>query len=358
MAPGSWTGYRTGGRILNSVLVIRFSAMGDILLTTPSIRILRKHFPDASIDFLVKEKYEPLLRYNPHLTTLWTFRAKDREHGLSGLLRALNRRHYDGVVDLQSSLRSLWLTHLLKSSVKCRYTPLRWKRLLLVHFNLDTYGESNSVPLRYLEALKDWGIEDDGGGLELYPGEAAKERLSDMLHRSELLPDDHLLAMAPGASRLTKRWIPEGFARVGDHFQKKAYRVVLIGGPDDVTTCSEISDRMQHPPVNLSGRLALLETAALLERSDLLVSNDTGVMHMAAALKTPLVALFGPTSIQLGFMPFRARSSVVESEIDCRPCSYHGSNRCPKSHFLCMRLIKHDEVIQKAEALLQGAKEV
>jgi heptosyltransferase-2 len=110
---------------------------------------------------------------------------------------------------------------------------------------------------------------------------------------------------------------------------------------------------MTHPPADFSGKLSLLETAALLDRADLLVTNDTGVMHMAAALKTPVVALFGPTSGQLGFTPFRAPSIVIEKDLGCRPCSYHGSRRCPKSHFNCMRFIESEEVIDSAETLIQ-----
>ncbi len=337
---------------MKNILVIRFSAMGDVLLTTPLLRILKAHLPDTSVDFLVKAPYEPLLRWNPYITNVFKFSAQDKEYGFRGILRILNRQQYDAVIDLQASQRSVLLCRFLRCQTKIRYRPSIWRRFLLVHLRIDTYGDSDPIPIRYLKSVTSLGVKDDGQGLDLIPGKHSEDRISDKLTNFNISSSNRLIAMAPGDSRQTKCWLPEGFARVGTYFQEKGYRIVLIGGSDDRKICSDVSGLMKQHPVDLSGHISILDTGAVLKRSALLVTNDTGAMHMATALKTPVVALFGPTSRQLGFMPFQAPSIVIEKDLKCRPCSYHGTERCKKSHFECMRLIAPEEVIESAETLM------
>ena len=131
----------------------------------------------------------------------------------------------------------------------------------------------------------------------------------------------------------------------------------MTGGEADREVCKEVGDRMTKQPVNFAGQFSLQVTAALLDRAELLITNDTGVMHMATGLGIPLVALFGPTTRRLGFFPFRSSSKVVEKMLDCRPCSYHGTAGCPLGHFHCMVRIDPDEVIRSAEELLENRVE-
>ena len=161
-----------------------------------------------------------------------------------------------------------------------------------------------------------------------------------------------IIVLAPGASKMTKRWLSENFAKLGDRLLKMNYQVLLVGGYQDKQICKNIEETMVQPPENFAGLLSLQETAALINESVLLISNDTGVMHMGAALKKPVVAIFGPTTHHLGFVPFRTQSIVVEKSLSCRPCSYHGTDVCPKGHFHCMKDIPVEDVLKAAKNLL------
>lgn len=332
-------------------LVIRLSAMGDVLLATPLVRWLKNRFPEADIDFLVKKPYEPLLRANQHLHRVLAFDTEERG-GFWRVLKQIRGGGYDFVVDLQASPRSAVLRFFSGIPKKACYRPGRWKRFLLVHFRLDVYGKVRPVPLRYLDAVFSWGVEDDGLGLELEVREETNQSVSAILKERGIGKNEKIVALAPGAGRATKRWLVEGFAEVGSYWGRKGKRIVLLGGEGDREVCASVSGRMTSPPLDLSGMLSLQQTAALLQKVELLLTNDSGVMHLGSALGRRVVAIFGPTTHHLGFTPFRIPSVVVERFLSCRPCSYHGTNVCPEGHFKCMKEIRSSDVIRAAERLL------
>jgi heptosyltransferase-2 len=215
----------------------------------------------------------------------------------------------------------------------------------------DCYCTEEAVPLRYLKAVKSWGVEDDGRGCELFVHPDSESSLKDKLKDPDR--SKPIMLLAPGAGRATKRWLPERFSEVGTHFSEQGYQVILMGGEQDRPISKEVGAAIPNLFADLCGKLSLQESLALVQKARILITNDTGVMHMASALQTPVVALFGPTTRPLGFFPFRATSQVIEKELNCRPCSYHGTDRCPKDHFRCMRDIESEEVINTAETLLK-----
>jgi heptosyltransferase-2 len=161
-----------------------------------------------------------------------------------------------------------------------------------------------------------------------------------------------LLALAPGAHWPTKRWPVERFAAVAQelaHTQGGA--VIILGGTDDVPLARELCYRLSVPVLNSTGALSLMQTAALLQQCRLLLSNDSGLMHMATALKVPVVAVFGPTVQEFGFYPFQARAQVVSTALACRPCSTKGSARCPRGHHHCMQQVTSAQVLSVAQRL-------
>ena len=338
---------------VHRILVVRFSAMGDVLLTTPLVRMLRKRFPDAPIDFLVKAPYEPLLRTNVHLNHILTFSAEKGFPEWIRILRRIRATTYDTIIDLQANFRSRLLRLFAKGRITIPYRPPRWRRFLLVHFRINTYKETKSVALRFLDLVSVLGVEDDGKGLELWVEEKAKHSVASHLKKRGYQEGEKIIALAPGAGRKTKRWPTEKYADTGNHFSRIGYRVVLLGGRGDGDVCEEVAQKMDSRAWNFAGQFSLQETAALLLQSKLLVSNDTGAMHMAAAVGKPVVAIFGPTTRHLGFMPFRASCTVIEKSLPCRPCSYHGTDACPKGHFRCMREIESSDVIRAAEGLVK-----
>ncbi len=335
------------------LLVIRLSAIGDVLLAAPLVRMLKNAYPDCTIDFLVKNAYVSLLESNPHIHRVLAFSPRDGIREMTRVIRLIRDLRYDAVIDLQGNLRSRIFSIFSRAARRSRARLNRWRRFLLVHGRWDTYRTTVPVPLKYLKAAP-FSVTDDGKGLELWIPTNAEANVRSRLESCGIQNRDRIVGLAPGAGRATKRWPVEGFVETGRALSQKGWKIVLIGGKADAGVCEEVHRRFRTNPADFSGRLSLVETAALIRRCDLLVTNDTGVMHMASAVGTKILAVFGPTTRHFGFFPFRAVAVVVEKPLVCRPCSFHGTECCPKAHFRCMLDISSREVVERALDLLNA----
>lgn len=313
------------------MLVVRFSSIGDILLTTPLLRALRRRHPEAVVVYVTKRPMAPLIADNPHVSQVVALEPDEPVRHLAARLRALSPTHG---LDLHGSLRSRALRLLVGCSWS-GYRKRKFARTALIAGKLDLYGAANvPVPERYFEAGRRLDLKPDGQGPEFHLAPAAHTRVKQWL-ASRGLADARLAAIAPGAAHGTKRW-PLG------HWQSLAerlagsggsgLRLVVVGGPEDRGIAAQIG----APAVSAAGEFSLQETGALLARSAVLISGDTGVMHMATGVGTPVVALFGPTVQQFGFFPYRARAEVLQRDMACRPCSAMGTARCPLGHHRCL----------------------
>lgn len=319
-------------------------------MTTPLIRCLKKRFPNAKIDFVVKKQFIPLLESNPHIHTLIPFDSKEMV-GLK-IVSKLQKADYDCVIDLQNSFRSrMWIWSL--NPPKAIYKLGRWQRFWLVYGKRKVNAEILSVPQKYFYTVTKWHVENDGLGLDFFVPVEAKKVVQGKLSRNKKSIKKELVCIAPSASKKTKIWPLERYAKVANYFMREGKAIVLIGGKGDVTLSEKLTSQIKGPVFNLTGQLSLSESAGVIEASEVLVSNDTGMMHMATAVKTPVVAIFGPTTRDFGFFPYQAKSRIVEKELDCRPCSFHGTATCPKKHFKCMLEIHPEEVIEAVHSLLE-----
>lgn len=336
------------------LLIIRFSAIGDVIMTTALIRQLKQSFPEAQIDFLVKSAYIELLQNNPHLNTVYGYESVRQQEQL---IQRLKKNRYDGLIDLQSSLRSRFFVFRIRAKRQTKIRIGRLKRFCLVQLHWDLYRSIRSVPEKYLDTIKSWGGVDDGQGLELKYRPIADLTVDRLLSAFDVPDNKPLLLIAPGAGRKTKHWLPERFAELGRYFANQGFFIIQIGGSADADICEAVTRAAGESILQVCGQLRLEETAALMSRAKLLVTNDSGMMHMATAVKVPVVAIFGPTTRHFGFFPFRSVFQIVESDLNCRPCSFHGTDSCPKGHFKCMREIKTASVIQACEKLLELGRE-
>ena len=332
-------------------LIIRLSSIGDIVLTTPLIRCLKQHYPNSQIDFVVKAKYAELLQHHPALHDIYRF----PDHGgLSALWDArawVKAREYACILDLHKNIRSLLLTRALGGTTVLRFKKFGYRRFLLVKFGINLYRRIVPVYQRYLEAAADLGVEDDGRGTELFVPRSVVEGL---LSRLQLygIETKKIVAFAPGAGYFTKRWPVDYFVILARQAIEAGYTPVILGDRQDVPVARAICEQAPGA-VHFAGKLSLLESAALLQLASLLICNDTGQMHMAEAVGTPVVALFGSTVEEFGFFPVLENSVVVENrDISCRPCSHVGRNTCPEGHFLCMRSLLPEQVWQAALTIL------
>ncbi|MCR4438776.1 MAG: lipopolysaccharide heptosyltransferase II [bacterium] len=335
------------------ILVIRLSSIGDIVLASPLLRALHNAFPEAAVDFVVKEKFADLVRFSPYVHRVHVLPEGGGLRELRALRRSLKAHGYELVVDLHKNFRSYYLRTGLRGARTVTYRKWRWARAVLIAAKKNLYPGIVPVHQRYLAAVAPLGVCDDGEGPEFFIDPAAGARVRKLLSRAGFLSRPMRVAVVPGAGFFTKRWLPERFAEVADALAARHGRgTLLLGDANDRPIAAEVLAHMQHKPVDMVGALSLMESAAALSCCDLVLCNDTGLMHIATALRKKVVAIFGPTTEELGFFPFGPRSRVVQKELPCRPCSHIGSRRCPKRHFRCMRDISAAEVLAAAEGLL------
>jgi lipopolysaccharide heptosyltransferase II len=343
----------------NKILIIRFSSIGDIVLSTALLRVARARFPNAQIDFLTKREYADLVRSNPNINHVYEFNSAGGFAGLRELKKKLRTEQYDLVVDIHNSLRSRYVRNGIAPKVVTINKHL-WARFLLVKFKWNVYRHIISVADRYVESLKEYGVVNDGKGLELFIPDETRSNVTNVIAKYKLNEYEVVVGLCPAARHETKRWPQERFVELGIQLaQTNNAKILLLGGKEDAMLCRMIAEKINAETGNssaedVSGKFSLLETAAVMEHCDVVVSNDTGLMHIVAAMKRKLVAIFGSTVKELGFFPVGTKSVVLErNDLSCRPCSHIGRASCPKKHFRCMKDISVEVVVHACSHMFE-----
>ncbi len=315
---------------------------------TPLLRALRSRHPDAVIDVLTKQTYLPLLADNPNLDTVLTLTPG---RPLPSLARELRARRYTHLLDLHGSVR----TRVLRLLVPGRWSGYRKRkvaRALLIQTKRNRYGGESFVAERYFEAARCLEVRPDGAAAEFFLGEGAPRQVEQWLAAGRLGTGRPLVALAPGAAHFTKRWPVRRWISLVETLAGRGFDLVIVGGSDETALCQTVAAAGDAGTTSAAGIFGLQETGALLRRARGVVSGDTGVMHMATAVGTPVVALFGPTVRAFGFFPYGSPAIVLERDLDCRPCSSKGSPRCPLGHHRCLEDIPPHEVVRALEQIL------
>jgi lipopolysaccharide heptosyltransferase II len=327
------------------ILLVRFSSIGDVLLTTPLIRALRRACPDATITALTKRQFAPLLADNPHLDATLALGPED---SLPALGRSIRQQRFTHLLDLHGNLRSRIL-RLLAPGPWQSYNPRRRARRELIRFKRDRYPDRVPVAERYFEAARDLGVTPDGGPPEFAVSTERDAEAGGWL--GPMVPERGHVALAPGAHHATKRWPAAHWEALAARLASHGYGVVVVGGLQDATLSQAVARAAGAAGRSATGQFDLPGSAALLARARVLVSGDTGLMHLATAVGTPVVALFGPTVEQFGFFPYRATAVVLQRDLPCRPCSAMGGTRCPLGHHRCLTEITPEEVAARVMEL-------
>jgi lipopolysaccharide heptosyltransferase II len=327
---------------VSSFLLVRFSSIGDVLLTTPLVRVLRARHPDARLVFVTKRSMAPLVADNPHLSEVVVLEPGESIRSLARRLAALAPTRG---LDLHGSLRSTALRVLVRCPWR-GYSKRKFARGVLVSTKIDLYGTDVPVAERYFEAARGLDVRPDGAPPEFFLGQAATGWARHWLGEQRL-EERRFAVLAPGAAHFTKRWPLDRWQTAGARLRDRGFSLVTVGGADD----RALGEALAPLAVNVAGTLSLQQTGALLARARFVISGDTGVMHMATGVGTPVVALFGPTVRQFGFFPYRGRAEVLERPLDCRPCSVMGGARCPMGHHRCLADIGSDDVVAAAARL-------
>jgi len=306
------------------ILVVRLSSLGDILLTTPLIRSLKKVNPKLEIHFLLREEYQDVMTNNPYLSKLITIKRDDPS---SKTKEILSQNKYDFVIDLQNNLRSRILTYSLKCP-KVRFRKLSWQKFLLVKFKINKLSETPPIPERYASVIHDLKLDDEG--LDLFSDKKPLESLKGLTN---------LIGFCPGSRHYTKMWPKEYYIELGKKLTDNGFSIALFGGKEDKIICDEISFYLSKY-INLCNDNDILQTAADMKMCKTIICNDSGLMHAACAVKVPIIAIFGSTVKEFGFTPYRCKNLILENKsLTCRPCSHIGKSSCPKGHFKCMKEI-------------------
>lgn len=316
------------------ILVIRLSSLGDVVLSTFVVRLLQNAFPESQIDFLVAKDFAFVFKHNPRINRIIEYdKSKPFYLHLLQTLSINNPAHYDVILDLQNNPRS-WVYSWGKGTSIFRFNKRRLFKFKLVYLKKRT-NEFLPIPILYAQTLPKLQDYDDGLGLEIW---TTKDREFYLPHTKEIKNISfEKIGIAPGAKHFTKRLPTDKFVDLIRVLQNKYNsKVYLLGGKDDIQICEEIANRIGSV-TNFAGKFDIIETAELIDELGLVISNDSAVVHIAAARKVPVIQIFGSTVPEFGFIPFRVPFAIVENNsVNCRPCTHFGRPRCPKKHFRCM----------------------
>lgn len=346
------------------ILIVKTSAIGDVIHTLPALNALRRKYPEARIDWLVEEAAVDLLIGHKALDTVLVSRRKAwirdlRQgrvlaawRGFADFVKRVRGTEYDLLLDFQGLLKSGIFVGLARAKRKVgfgRGMEHAEGSYIFLNEPIPPVNMNQHAAIRELLLLKAIGIESGEVVFALPVGEEQRERIAQLLAAQGIDPARPLVAINPMTTWETKHWRNERFARVADNLLNRGLAVVFSGGPQDVGGIEEIRGAMTGTAASLAGMTTLTELAALYERVEVLITTDTGPMHLAAAAGAPVVALFGPTAPwRTG--PFGEGHRILRAEISCSPCL---KKYCNQEH-ACMTQITVEQVVQAAQAVLAG----
>lgn len=312
-------------------LVIRFSSIGDIVLTTPVIRCLKQQVPGAVVHFLTKKSFRGILETNPYVDKVILL-----SNSWELMMHELQIEEYDCIIDLHHNLRTWKIKHNLRGIKSLSFNKLNIQKWLLTALKINRMPAIHIVD-RYLETVKSLGVINDGKGLDYFI--PLKDKIKD-----KDLPTSHLfgyIGVVIGAALSTKK-LP--ISKLQELCDKIKYPIVLLGGKEDQLAGNEIASIDPIRIYNSCGRFSLNESADLVLRAKFLITHDTGLMHMAAAFKKPILSVWGNTVPQFGMDAYYGEDTPNKDikfevlNLSCRPCSKIGYGKCPRKHFKCMQL--------------------
>lgn len=319
-------------------LILRFSSIGDIVLTTPVIRCLKTQYPNAEVHYCSKVQFKSLLEENPYIDQCWYY-----EGSIWPLLKQLRNENFDFVLDLHTNVRTLAIKAAL-GITSYSFPKLNIQKWLLTNFKIDKMPPVHIVD-RYMSTVTALGVVNDNKGLDYFiPYRDEVE--------SDWLPPSHragFVAFAIGGQHATKR-LPT--PRLIELCKKINFPTVLLGGKEDFDTGEEIRQALGDQLIfNGCGKYNLNQSASLVKQSLLVFSHDTGLMHIAAAFKKKVYSIWGNTTPKFGMYPYKTPHVILENNsLDCRPCSKIGHSKCPKGHFKCMNELSFQFEIKELRA--------
>ncbi len=325
------------------VLIIRFSSIGDIVLTTPVVRCLKTQKPETEVHYLTKSVFKPLIEANPYID-----KSHFLDNNLDAIIDSLRAEHFDVIIDLHKNLRTLKVKRALNTQ-SYSFDKLNAKKWLFVNLKLNLMPDE-SIVSRYLKTVEPLGVKNDGKGLDHFIPDGVEVTNKD-------IPMSHwagYIGCVIGGSYNTKKLPVEQWQKF---IAEIPFPVILLGGPEDRDEGRSIATSDPVKIYNACGKFNLHESALLVKYSKIIVSNDTGLMHIASAFQKPIISLWGNTAPEMGMFPYYGNNNVhsrpapqsfimENKELYCHPCSKLGYHKCPKGHFRCMNSLNMSELAE------------
>ncbi|MBI3077789.1 MAG: glycosyltransferase family 9 protein [Deltaproteobacteria bacterium] len=347
-------------REFKRILVVMLSRLGDVIFALPTVAAIRRRFPSAHLAWIVEDRFQELLAGHPHLDELlvwpraaFTAALRNGRWGTAvghvrRLRQELRARGFDLALDLQALAKSAFITWLSGAPVRLVSPSTHGPRELswLVSVAIPSDTSSLQVVARNLAVARALGAETSRPEFVLPISPAAEAAAEELLSEAGIKPLDRVVLVHPGATWRSRRWSPVRYAELADALARQhEARVAFVGAASDAAPVREIQQRMRTPSVDLAGRTTLVQLAALIRRADLYIGNDAGPLHLATALGTPTVGIYGPTD------PRMAHTAVVRHPVPCGPCRYRTCGWMD-----CMKLVRVEEVLRLASSQLEGRR--
>ncbi len=327
---------------LKKILIIRFSSIGDIVLTTPLVRCLKKQLPGTELHYLTKKVFLPVLECNPYIDKVHYINTN-----ISEVLLDLKKEGFDFVIDLHKNLRTFILKTRLRIKTRS-FQKLNFEKFLLVNFKINRLPNLHIVD-RYLETASSLGVVNDGMGLDYFIPENEQLSMPDL----PIQYKDGFIGAVIGGQHETKLFPLDKWIELITKINKP---IVLLGGPDDFEMGEEIAKPFGDKVWNTCGKFSLNQSASLVKIADQIITNDTGLMHIAAAFKKTIISVWGNTTPDFGMYPYMPKdqthkmSMIQVHGLKCRPCSKIGYSKCPKTHFDCMNKMNVDKILEEIQS--------
>lgn len=335
------------------ILVVRFSSIGDIVLTTPVLRCIKTQRPDIQVHYLTKVAFRQVVAYNPHVDKFHYL-----EDDFNAMVEELKKEKFDYIIDLHNNLRTMRLKRKLKAK-SYSFNKLNIRKWLLVNLKINLMPDK-SIVLRYLDTVKHLGIKNDGEGLEYHIPDFTKLKSGD-------IPMSHwagYIGCVIGGTHNTKKLPVEKWKEL---LAKVNFPVILLGGPGDREEGAQIAALDNTRIYNACGKFTINESAYLVHNAKVVLTNDTGLMHMAAAYKKPVISFWGNTVPEFGMFPYYGNNNIKtivnqqsvivrHPKLSCQPCSKIGYEKCPKGHFKCMNELDMQQVAARVNDMLKAIK--
>ena len=310
------------------ILIIRFSSIGDIVLTTPIIRCVHEQLDRAEIHFVTKESFKTILLTNQYVHRIYTFKED-----ISELYDELEHENYDVVIDLHKNLRSFRLKQKLKTK-SYSFNKINIQKFLAVNFKLLGRLPNKHIVDRYFDAVSPLGVVNDNKGLDYFLSENDKIQKADFLSNET----QSYIVLVVGGSYATKQ-IP--LNKLQDICNLAKLPVVLLGGNEDQVIANRLTEQFPNL-INACGKYSINQSASIVQQAEWVITSDTGMMHIAAAFRKKIISIWGNTIPEFGMGPYMANSENIVLQVkglECRPCSKLGYHQCPLHHFKCMNEI-------------------